>query len=92
MLNASAHHHPDYLHEALSKVEAGWVDPIMRKLSINSWIGTLAIEKDTAYCLRSSGCKADLEPLGNRECLKIETNYGDKGETIFDFVFSTRLE
>jgi hypothetical protein len=53
VLNASAHHPADYLQEALSKVEAAWIDPIMRKLSINSWIGTLAIENDTAYCLRS---------------------------------------
>ena len=59
----------------------------MRKLSINSWIGTLASENDTAYCLRSSGCTLDLEPLGNGECLKIQTTYGDKGKPILDYVF-----
>ena len=92
MLNASARHPKDYLQEALSKVEAAWDDTAMRKMSINAWVGTLAIENDTAYCLRSSACKADLEPLGNGECLKIQTTYGDQGETIFDYVFSTRLE
>ncbi len=55
-------------------------------------MGTLAIGKDTAYCLRSSACKADLEPLGNGECLKIQTTYTDWVDTIFDFTFSTRLE
>ena len=61
-------------------------------MSVNAWVGTLAIESDTAYCLRSSACKADLEPLGDGECLKIQTTYGDRNETIFDYVFSTRLE
>ena len=64
----------------------------MRKMSLNAWVGTLGIEHDTAFCLRSSGCKADLEPLGNGECPKIGTTYGDRGQTIFDYVFSTRLE
>ena len=57
----------------LGKVEAAWADPFMRKLTIKSWIGTLAIENDTACCLRSSGCKVDLEPLGSGKCLKIQT-------------------
>ena len=65
VLNASAHRHPDYLQGALSKVEAAWEDPTLRKMSINAWVGTLATENNTACCLRSSGCKADLEPLGN---------------------------
>jgi hypothetical protein len=81
---------PNYLREALTKIEAAWEDDLLHKTSINSWIGTLAIEADTAYCLRSSGCQADLEPLGNGECIKIETHYGDG--VIFDYVFSTRLE
>ena len=89
VLNASARHPKDYLQEALSKVEAAWDDPVLRKMSISAWVGTLAIENDTAYCLRSSGCKADLEPLGNGECLKVETIYGDEGETFFGYVFST---
>jgi hypothetical protein len=92
VLNASAHHPRDYLQEALGKVEAAWDDPVLRKMSINAWVGTLAIENDTAYCLRSSACQADLEPLGNGERLKIQTTYGDKGEAIYDYVFSTLLE
>jgi hypothetical protein len=84
VLNASAPPPKNYLQEALSKVEAAWDDPVLRKMSINAWVGTLAIENDTAYCLRSSGCKADLEPLGNGHCLKIQTTYGDNGETIHD--------
>jgi hypothetical protein len=73
VLNASARHPPGYLREALTKIESALEDDLIRKTSINSWIGTLAIEQDTAYCLRSSGCQADLEPLGNGECLKIQT-------------------
>ena len=55
-------------------------------MSIKAWAGTLAIETDTTYCLRSSGCKADLEPLGNGECLKIRATYGDSGKKICDYV------
>ena len=57
VLNASAPppSPPYYLQEALSKVEAAWDDPVLRKRSINAWVGTLAIESDTAYCLCSSG-------------------------------------
>ena len=33
VLNASAHHHPDYRQEALSKVESAWEDPALRKMS-----------------------------------------------------------
>ena len=46
VLNASARHPKDYLQEALSKVEAAWDDPVRRKMSINAWVGTLAIEHD----------------------------------------------
>ena len=75
------------MQEALSKVEAALVDPVFCKLSIDAFVGALAIEHDTAYCLRSSGCKAGLEPLGNGECLKIKTTYGDNGAAILDYVF-----
>jgi ABC-type multidrug transport system fused ATPase/permease subunit len=93
VLNASAVHPPEYLQNALTKIENAWDCDTYRKTSINSWIGTLAIESDIAYCLRSSANQADLEPLGNGECLKIQTTYGTAcGDTIFDYVFSTRLE
>ena len=55
-------------------------------------MGTLTIQNATAYYLRSSGCTADLEPLGSGECLKFRSTYGENGEAILDYVFSTHLE
>ena len=74
MLKTSARHPPDNLREALTKIEAARDDAVLCKTSINIWVGTLAIEKDTAYCLRSSGYRQDLGPLSNGECLIIRTS------------------
>ena len=91
-VDASCRHPANYLREALATMEDAWGDDdVYRKLSINSMIGTFAIEEDTAYMLRSSGCEQDLAILSNGdEVIKIKTDYGEG--LVWDYVFATRLE
>ena len=93
-IDASARHPPDYLRNALEVMEKSWSNTeggaAYAKNSINSMIGTFAINSESAWLLRSSRTEDDLKPLSNGQaCLKIKTDYD--GGSIYDYVLKTTL-
>ena len=93
-IDASARHPPDYLRNALEVMEKSWSNTeggaAYAKNSINSMIGTFAINSESAWLLRSSRTEDDLKPLSNGQaCLKIKTDY--EGGSIYDYVLKTTL-
>jgi hypothetical protein len=91
-IDASAHLPSTLLQAPLKKMEEAWPDTELghdlRKVSINSLIGLMAIESNSLWCVKST-LQDESEFMGKYK-LKTVTTYNDA--EVIDYYFQTKLE
>ncbi len=55
----------DLFREVLDRIESCPIDPDVKKMGVNSWIGTLMIENDYKYKV-FTGCEGMFVPFSGR--------------------------